>query len=110
MLVFSRIADESVMIGDDLELQVVEVTPSAVRLRAQWRTMGGRLTKEIFDGARSIGESVELSEGLKCLVVDIRAEKVRLGLIVPRNLTVHRREVWEAIRSVRHNDDIDLDS
>ena len=68
MLVLSRLRDESVMIGDDVEVKVV----------------------------------------------DIRGDKVRLGVEAPKEVPVHRNEVYEAIRrnqqkpdasdSVVHND------
>ena len=52
MLVLSRLRDETIMIGDD-----VEVT-----------------------------------------LVDIRGDKVRLGITAPSNIPVHRKEVYEAIQ------------
>jgi carbon storage regulator len=32
------------------------------------------------------------------LGVDIRGDKVRLGIRAPEAVTVHRKEIWEAIR------------
>ena len=110
MLVLIRSADESVMIGDDLEIQVVEVTACAVRLRAERRTVGGRLTKEIFDGFRLVGATITLGEGVKCLIGGIRNERVRIGIIAPMDVSIHRREVWEAVRRECENDLFDLDS
>lgn len=31
-------------------------------------------------------------------VVDIRGDKVRLGVNAPKSVSVHRKEVWDAIR------------
>lgn len=39
-----------------------------------------------------IGEDVEI------VVVEIRGDKVRLGIEAPRDLPVHRREVFDAIK------------
>jgi carbon storage regulator len=52
MLVLSRMRDETIMIGDDIEVTVV----------------------------------------------DIRGDKVRLGITAPTHITVHRKEVYDAIR------------
>src|SRR4051794_34892469 len=43
------------------------------------------------DQAIMIGDEIEVS------VVDIRGDKVRLGINAPRSVAVHRKEVYEAI-------------
>lgn len=53
MLVLSRLRDETIMIGDEIEITVV----------------------------------------------DIRGDKVRLGITAPTRIAVHRKEVYEAIRA-----------
>ena len=55
MLVLSRWRDETIMIGDDIELTIV----------------------------------------------DIRGDKVRVGISAPNSVSVHRKEVYEAIRKER---------
>ena len=52
MLVLSRIKDESVMIGDDVEITIV----------------------------------------------DVRGDKVRLGINAPRTTSVHRKEIYDLIK------------
>ena len=52
MLVLSRMRDEKIMIGDDIEITIV----------------------------------------------DIRGDKVRLGIAAPLEVAVHRKEVYDAIR------------
>ncbi len=39
-----------------------------------------------------IGDDVEIT------IVDVRGDKVRLGITAPREIPVHRREVYEAIQ------------
>lgn len=39
-----------------------------------------------------IGDSVELT------IVDIRGDKVRIGITAPSSIAVHRKEVYESIR------------
>ena len=38
-----------------------------------------------------IGDNVEIT------IVDVRGDKVRLGINAPKEIPVHRREVYEAI-------------
>lgn len=35
---------------------------------------------------------------IEITVVDIRGDKVRLGVNAPKEIVVHRKEVWEAIK------------
>src|SRR5262245_22135604 len=44
------------------------------------------------DQAIMIGHEIEVS------VVDIRGDKVRLGINAPRSVSVHRKEIYDAIR------------
>jgi len=39
-----------------------------------------------------IGDDVEIT------IVDVRGDKVRLGINAPRNITVHRKEIYLAIQ------------
>lgn len=39
-----------------------------------------------------------IGDDIVITVVDLRGDKVRLGIAAPRHVPVHRREVWEAIR------------
>lgn len=52
--------------------------------------------------SRQRDEVIEIDVGLgapiEIAVVDIRGDKVRIGVTAPRDVTVHRREVAEAIR------------
>lgn len=48
---------------------------------------------------RKRGESVVFGDGrIEVHVVEIRGDKVRLGIEAPAETPVHRREVFEAIR------------
>ncbi len=50
--------------------------------------------------SRKKGESLVLgvSGDITVTVVDIRGDKVRLGVNAPKEVPVHRQEVWEAIQ------------
>ena len=48
--------------------------------------------------ARQRDESIVIGDEIIVTVVDIRGDKVRLGIAAPRSVSVHRKEIWEAIR------------
>ncbi|NMC21820.1 MAG: carbon storage regulator CsrA [Thermogutta sp.] len=47
--------------------------------------------------ARKKNESIVINDQITIVVVDIRGDKVRLGITAPKEVPVHRREVFEAI-------------
>jgi carbon storage regulator len=48
--------------------------------------------------SRTRDESIIIGDNVVVTVVDIRGDKVKLGIEAPQDVTVHRREVYEAIR------------
>lgn len=51
--------------------------------------------------SRKKNESIVIGEGedaITIVIVEIRGDKVRLGVEAPKEVPVHRREVYEAIR------------
>jgi carbon storage regulator len=51
--------------------------------------------------SRKKNESIVINNDITIVVVEIRGDKVRLGVEAPREVPVHRREVYEAIQ--RHS-------
>ena len=43
-------------------------------------------------------ESIVINNDITIVVVEIRGDKVRLGVEAPKEVPVHRREVYDAIR------------
>lgn len=48
--------------------------------------------------SRERGETVNIGDDIEVTVIDIRGDKVRLGVNAPRHVSVHRKEVYEAIK------------
>ena len=48
--------------------------------------------------SRKKNESIVINNDIKIVVVEIRGDKVRLGVEAPKEVPVHRREVYEAIK------------
>jgi carbon storage regulator len=49
--------------------------------------------------SRKKDESIIINDHIRVTVVEIRGDKVRLGIDAPKEVTVHRREVYEAIQN-----------
>ena len=48
--------------------------------------------------SRQRDESIIIGDDVVVTIVDIRGDKVRLGIDAPTEIPVHRREVYEAIQ------------
>jgi carbon storage regulator len=48
--------------------------------------------------SRHRDESIIIGDDVVVTIVDIRGDKVRLGIQAPQDIPVHRREVYEAIQ------------
>jgi carbon storage regulator len=48
--------------------------------------------------SRQRDESIIIGDNIVVTIVDIRGDKVRLGIQAPTEIPVHRREVFEAIQ------------
>lgn len=48
--------------------------------------------------SRQREETIIIGDNIRITVVDIRGDKVRLGIIAPKEVSVHREEVYESIQ------------
>ena len=48
--------------------------------------------------SRQRDQSIMIGDDIKITIVDVRGDKVRIGIEAPKNVSVHRKEVYEAIR------------
>ena len=49
--------------------------------------------------SRKRSESIVINENIVITVVEVRGDKVRLGIEAPREVPIHRSEVHDAIRT-----------
>jgi len=49
--------------------------------------------------SRQLDETIMIGNQIEITVVDVRGDKVRLGINAPKDVPVHRKEVFEAIRN-----------
>lgn len=53
--------------------------------------------------SRQRDESIIIGDNIKITIVDIRGDKVRLGIEAPKEVPVHREEVYKAIQQENAN-------
>ena len=47
--------------------------------------------------SRKKGQSIMIGSDIEISIVDIQGDQIRLGIEAPRNITIHRKEVFEEI-------------
>lgn len=58
--------------------------------------------------SRKKDESVVVNGNVVVTVIDIRGDKVRLGFEAPQDVSVHRKEVWEAIQRQKSSENSEI--
>jgi carbon storage regulator len=48
--------------------------------------------------SRTRDETIMIGDNIEITIVDIRGDKVRLGITAPTEIPVHRKEVYDAIQ------------
>jgi carbon storage regulator len=59
---------------------------------------GGQKELEMLVLSRQKDESIMIGDNVEITIVDVRGDKVRLGIAAPKDIPVHRKEVYEAIQ------------
>jgi len=65
---------------------------SAIRFLKIWRA-------EMLVLARKVNESIKIGDDIEIVVVDIKGDQIKLGIRAPKNVTVHRAEIYEEIQN-----------
>jgi carbon storage regulator len=47
---------------------------------------------------RKVHQSIVIGDGIEVVVLEVRGEQVRLGIKAPKDVAVHRKEIYEQIR------------
>ena len=53
--------------------------------------------------SRRKSESIIIGDDIEITIVDVRGDNVRLGIVAPKEIPVHRIEVYEAIQREKIN-------
>jgi carbon storage regulator len=55
--------------------------------------------------SRKKNEKIMIGDHITITIVEVRGDRVRLGIEAPKGLAVHRQEVWMAIKKASEADD-----
>ncbi len=55
--------------------------------------------------SRQRDESIMIGDNVEITIVDVRGDKVRLGITAPKEIPVHRREIYDAIQREKADKD-----
>lgn len=53
---------------------------------------------------RKIGESIMIGDSVEVKILGLRAGQIKIGIEAPRDLSIHREEVYERIRTGNSGD------
>jgi len=59
--------------------------------------------------SRKVNQEVCIGDDIRVMIIEIRGDKVRLGVTAPRDTPVHRHEVYETIKREMDGTDSDCD-
>jgi carbon storage regulator len=59
--------------------------------------------------SREANQEIMIGDNIRIMVISIRGDKVRLGITAPRDVPVHRHEIYEAIKTEESATDSDCD-
>ena len=115
MLVLTRKPGEKIIVGNLYEIEIAAVTRGVVKFIVSVDQplilMPGNIELEVGgDGGpreitftRKVDDSVLIGmdpqSQVEVLVVSVKGEAVRVGVKAPREVTVHREEVWRMIQA-----------
>jgi len=51
--------------------------------------------------SRKVDEVIVIGDNIRITIVKVRGDKVRIGIDAPKDVSVHREEVYDAIRKER---------
>ena len=94
MLAITRKVDQWVQIGQSIAVAPTDIDPSAVRLIARGRVIGGAEDGAAFEKTADLGVGGEmrLGEHIVVSVLAISGDEVRLGVQSPKHVHVGRKE------------------
>jgi carbon storage regulator len=96
MLILSRYPGESIYIGDDLFVTLTKIGADEIELDLHNSAAIAKSSHRL-----KVNEKIEISPEIRITFIEVRdsekGQRARLGIEVPRDVPVYRKEVWDAI-------------
>lgn len=48
--------------------------------------------------SRQLDQTIIIGDSIRITIVEVRGDKVRIGIDAPKDVTVHRQEIYDAIK------------
>jgi carbon storage regulator len=102
LLVLTRKAGQSIMIGDDIEVHVTSVVGERARIDVAFRSARGEPVRVGMQVPRVLpmraSQSLTIGDDVEVSVLSVIGEKLRIGIQAPRSVPVYRSEVYVEIQ------------
>jgi len=60
--------------------------------------MLGEITDGMLVLSRRINESIKIGDDIEIMIIDVRGDQVRIGVAAPKDIAVHRKEIYVQIQ------------
>jgi carbon storage regulator len=95
MLILTRRIGETIIISDNIEVTISGIKGNLIRIRTA--------TPELLVVTRKVGETIRIGKDISMTPLSIKGMQVRLGIEAPKDISVHREEIYRRIQAENYN-------
>ena len=48
---------------------------------------------------RNVGQTIRINDDISIQVLSVSGQQVRLGIVAPNDMAIHREEIWQQIKA-----------